>query len=182
MGGLIEKESCITLKHSRCWNATSRLKSAREEGAGFGQITRAYYADGRLRFDALAELKAKHPELKDWNWGNVYIRPDLQLLGIVLKMRDNWVFFAGVPNPEDRIQFALKAYNRGLGGVRAEMQACKLKANCDSTKFMYNAGATCTASTKPLPAQYGGRSACDISLAYVPDVYYKRAPKYKAWL
>jgi hypothetical protein len=31
---LIEHESCISLKHSRCWSATSRLKSQREEGAG----------------------------------------------------------------------------------------------------------------------------------------------------
>lgn len=34
---LIEHESCITLKHKRCWNSLSRLKSAREEGAGLGQ-------------------------------------------------------------------------------------------------------------------------------------------------
>jgi len=179
LAGLIEKESCITVRHSRCWNATSRLKSSREEGAGFGQITRAYYASGKLRFDALSELKAKHPELAAWNWGNVYVRPDLQLLGIVLKLRDNWGFFSSIPEDVDRIQFALKAYNRGLGGVRAEIQACYLMKNCISAKFMDNAGMICTASKKPL---YGGRSACDISLAYVPDVYYKRAPKYKGWL
>lgn len=179
MGGLIEKESCITVKHSRCWNATSRLKSAREEGAGLGQITRAYHADGRLRFDALAELKAKHPELAAWNWGNVYTRPDLQLLAIVLKLRDNYVFFNGVPSPHERVKFALKGYNRGLGGVRAEMQACKLRAGCNPTIFSGHAGDVCTASRKPL---YGGRSACDISLGYVPDIVNKRAPKYRKWL
>lgn len=178
MGGLIEKESCITTRHSRCWNATSRLKSAREEGAGFGQITRAYYASGRLRFDALAELKAKHPELAAWNWGNVYVRPDLQLLAIVLKLRDNWVYFAGVPAEEDRIRFAVKSYNRGLGGVKAEMQACRLMAGCTPTKFVGHAGEVCTASRKVI---YGRRSACDISLKYVPDVY-KRAIKYIGWL
>ena len=29
-GGLIEQESCISLKHSKCWSATSRLKSDRD--------------------------------------------------------------------------------------------------------------------------------------------------------
>ena len=179
MGGLIEKESCITVKHSRCWNAKSRLKSAREEGAGFGQITRAYYSSGKLRFDALAELKAKHPELAEWNWGNVYVRPDLQLLGIVLKLRDNFAFFSKIPEYEDRIRFALKSYNRGLGGVKAEIQACYLMRDCISAKFTDNAGDICTASKKKI---YGNRSACDISLAYVPDVVNKRAPKYRVWL
>ena len=62
---LIEHESCISLKHKRCWNSTSRLKSAREEGAGLGQITRAYNADGSLRFDSLYELRTRYKkELK----------------------------------------------------------------------------------------------------------------------
>lgn len=178
LGGLIEKESCITTKHSRCWNAKSSLKSAREEGAGFGQITRAYYSSGKLRFDALAELKAKHPELVAWNWGNVYERPDLQLLGIVLKLRDNWNLFRGAQE-DSRILFAVKSYNRGTGGVKAEMQACRLMKNCDPTVFFKNAGDVCTASTRKL---YGNRSACDISLAYVPDIVYKRSPKYRIWL
>lgn len=33
-GGLIEHESCISLKHSRCWNAKSELRTSRERGAG----------------------------------------------------------------------------------------------------------------------------------------------------
>ena len=74
-GGLIEHESCITLTHPRCWSATSRLKSAREEGAGLGQITRAYHPDGTLRFDALTEMRMKHPALREWSWANVYQRP-----------------------------------------------------------------------------------------------------------
>jgi hypothetical protein len=178
LAGQIEKESCITLKHSRCWNATSRLKSAREEGAGLGQITRTWRADGSLRFDALAELKARHPALAAWNWGNVYQRPDLQLLAIVLKNRDNWATFAAVRDPEQRLIFSTLAYNRGVGGVQAEMRACKLTAGCDPQRWAGHVERTCTASRQPL---YGGRSACDISRAYPLSVIEVRAPKYRGW-
>ena len=177
LAGQTEKESCITLTHSRCWSATSRLKSAREEGAGLGQITRAYRANGALRFDALAELRAKHPALAAWNWTNVYQRPDLQLLAIVLKNRDNWLNFCAVRSESDRLRFALKANNRGVSSVMAEMRACGLRAGCDPQRFHGHAGDTCTASRRPI---YGNRSACDISLAYMPGIEV-RSPKYRRW-
>lgn len=176
LAGQIEKESCITLKHPRCWNATSRLKSAREEGAGLGQITRTWRTSGALRFDALAELKAQHPALAALNWGNVYQRADLQLLAIVLKNRDNHATFAAVPGYRDRLILATLAYNRGVGGVRAEMRACALKAGCNPQKWAGHVETTCTASRQPL---YAGRSACDISRAYPLDVIDRRAPKYR---
>lgn len=179
LAGQIEKESCITLKHSRCWNAASRLKSAREEGAGLGQITRAYRADGSLRFDALAELRAKHPALAAWNWANVYQRPDLQLLAIVLKNRDNWHSFAAVADQHQRLIFATLAYNRGVAGVTNEMRACQLTPGCNPHQWAGHVERTCTASRQPL---YAGRSACDISRAYPLDVIERRAPKYRPWM
>lgn len=59
---LIEHESCISLTHSRCWSPTSQLKTAREEGAGLGQLTRAYNTDGSIRFDALADSRKLDPQ------------------------------------------------------------------------------------------------------------------------
>lgn len=179
LAGQIEKESCITLKHPRCWNATSRLKSAREEGAGLGQITRTWRLNGEIRFDALAELRETHPELAALNWTNVYQRPDLQLLGVVLKARDNWSAFSGVKDPAQRQIFATLAYNRGVGGVLAELRACALTPGCDPQRWAGNVDRTCTASRQPL---YGGRSACDISRAYPLDVIERRAPKYRRWM
>jgi hypothetical protein len=179
LAGQIEKESCITLKHSRCWNATSRLKSAREEGAGMPQITRTWRADGSLRFDALAEIKALHPELAALNWANVYQLPNLQLLTVVLKNRDNWAAFAGVRDPGQRLIFSTLAYNRGVGGVRSEMRACALTPGCDPQRWTGHVERTCTASRQPL---YGVRSACDISRGYPEDVIERRAPKYRGWM
>lgn len=175
---LIEHESCITLRHSRCWNPGSRLKSAREEGAGLGQITRAWHPDGRTRFDALAEMRDRHPALRELSWANVYSRPDLQIRAVVLKSRDNFQALRAVADPWQRIAFADAAYNGGLGGVTKERRACQIKAGCDPQRWFGHVEHTCLKSRTPL---YGGRSACDINRHHVADVLLVRAPKYRGW-
>ena len=169
-GGLIEHESCISLTHSRCWRPTSRLKTAREEGAGLGQITRAWNPDGSLRFDALAEVRARHPALREINWSNVYERPDLQMRAIVLKSRDDWRALGRLPLP-----FVDLAYNAGRGRVTQDRRACQVKTGCDPAQWFGHVELTCTASRAVI---YGKRSACDISRHHVKDVLTVRAPKY----
>jgi hypothetical protein len=176
---LIEHESCISLRHSRCWNPGSRLKSAREEGAGFGQITRAWRPDGSTRFDALAEMRDRHPALREWSWSNVYQRPDLQLRAVVLKSRDDYRALSVVADPINRLAFADAAYNGGLGGVQKERRACGLRPGCDPQRWFGHVEAVCLKSRQPL---YGGRSACDINRHHVRDVLLVRAPKYLGWL
>lgn len=176
---LIEHESCISLRHSRCWNPASRLKSAREEGAGFGQITRAWRPGGELRFDALAEMRERHPALREWSWSNVYQRPDLQLRAVVLKSRDNFTALRLVSDRMERLAFADAAYNGGLGGVQKERRACGLKSGCDPQRWFGHVEKTCLKSRQPL---YGGRSACDINRHHVHDVLNVRAPKYRGWM
>lgn len=176
---LVEHESCLTLRHSRCWNPSSRLKSAREEGAGLGQITRAWRADGSLRFDALAEMRERHPALREWSWSNVYSRPDLQLRAVVLKVRGDYQALRAVSDPGERLAMADAAYNGGLGGVHKERRACQLRKGCDPQRWFGHVEATCLKSRQPL---YGGRSACDINRHHVRDVLLVRAPKYQGWL
>lgn len=176
---LVEHESCISLKHSRCWNATSRLKSAREEGAGLGQITRAYNPDGSLRFDALAEMRSRHPELRELSWANVYQRPDLQLRTLVLMSRDNYRALGAITDPGQRLAFADAAYNGGLGGVQKDRRACQITAGCDPQRWFGHVEGTCTKSRSAL---YGQRSACDINRHHVRDVLLTRAPKYEGWM
>src|SRR4051812_47800489 len=47
----VEQETCISLKHSKCWNPKAELKTPREYGFGFGQMTVTYNADKSVRFD-----------------------------------------------------------------------------------------------------------------------------------
>lgn len=176
---LVEHESCVTLRSSRCWNPSSRLKSTREEGAGFGQITRAWGTNGTLRFDALAEMRERHPALREWSWSNVYNRPDLQLRAVVLKVRGDYQSLGVVSDPIERLAMADAAYNGGLGGVNQERRACGLRAGCDPQRWWGNVEATCLKSRQPL---YGGRSACDINRHHVKDVLVVRSPKYRGWL
>ncbi len=175
LGALIEHESGCFSMPRKCWNPSSRLKSAREEGAGFGQITRAYRADGSLRFDALAEIRERHPALGDWSWQNVYQRPDLQLRAVVLKSLDDFKVLRVVTDSTERLKFADAAYNGGMGGVQAERRACGLKPGCDPQRWAGNVEAVCLKSRQAL---YGTRSACDINRHHVVDVF-ARAPKYR---
>lgn len=179
LAALVEQESCISLKHSRCWNPRSQLKTAREEGAGFGQVTRAYRADGSLRFDALSEMRGKHPALRDWSWSNVYQRPDLQLRALVLMSRENYNALRLVTEPMARLAFADAAYNGGLGGVNSERRACGMKRGCDPQRWFGHVEGACTKSRTPL---YGNRSACDINREHVTNVMLVRSPKYRGWL
>ena len=179
VAALLEHESCISLRHSRCWNPTSRLKTAREEGAGLAQLTRAYYKNGSLRFDIIADLKQRNKEaLKELSWSNVYQRPDLQIRAAAILLGNNYKSLYSIKNLEHRLHFTDAAYNGGLGGVLKERQACGLKAKCDPQKWFGHVEHVCLKSKKAL---YGVRSACDINRHHVKDVFYNRRPKFEPY-
>lgn len=175
---LAEHESCISLTHSKCWSPKARLKTSREEGAGIFQITRAYKADGSLRFDALAEARRLDPKgLNELRWESVYQRPDLQMRVMILMTRGNWDRLTPlVPSDMDRLAMTDAAYNGGLGGVLNERRACAGRTHCDPNQWFGHVEKACLKSTKPL---YAGRSACDINRNHVADVLLTRMPKYE---
>jgi hypothetical protein len=170
-----EHESgCFALKRM-CWNMKAQLKTQREEGASVIQITRAYRADGSLRFDALQEMVDRYPQLKGWNWGNVYDRPDYAITAGVLKLRDGFRMHARtVRDPIQALLFADLGYNAGNGRVSSDRRACGLVKGCDPQRWFGHVERTCTASKQPI---YGTRSACDISRHHVTDVW-ARSDKY----
>lgn len=173
-GGLVEHETACP-RPSQCWRPTAQLKTPREEGAGLGQLTRAYSPGGALRFDALAEMRQAHPALAELDWATIYQRPDLQLRALVLKSRADWLAIG----PAARVEFADLAYNAGRGRVSMDRRACGLKAGCDPGQWWGHVELTCTASRAPI---YGHRSACDISRHHVADVTQHLAPKYTLYL
>lgn len=173
LAALVEQESCASLKSPRCWNPAARLQSAREEGAGMGQITRAYRADGSLRFDALAGIRGQYgADLAGLSWDTVYQRPDLQLRALVLMSRDAARTFRGAPA---WLAFGDAGYNGGVAGVQRERRACKLSAGCDPAQWFAHVEAHCLKSRQPL---YGNRSACDINREHVRNVLLVRRAKY----
>lgn len=177
LGGLVEQESCVSLTSKRCWDPESKLKTDREEGAGFGQITRAYRADGSLRFDSLTGMAKQYPkELGEWNWGNVYKRPDLQLRALVLMSKDNYRALYAIKDPDERLYFTDAAYNGGMPGVANDRRLCSLKEGCDPQKWFGHVELTCSKSKTPI---YGNRSACMINREHVYNVFKLRSDKYK---
>lgn len=175
-GALIEHESCITLKHSRCWSPTSELKTSREQGVGLGQLTRAWTKTGSLRFDSLGDIRKKHyNELKELSWSNIKQRPDLQIKAIILMWKDNYVRLPSSISDYERIAMADAAYNGGYGDLLKERKYCGLKKDCDPNYWFGNIEKTCLKSTRKL---YGNRSACDINRHHVHDVMEVRLNKY----
>lgn len=174
---LIEQETCVTLVHKMCWNPKARLKTDREEGAGLGQTTRAYNKDGTIRFDALQATKQLDASLADWNWGNVYQRPDLQLRSIVVINRDcNNRLSRLVSDPREVNRMCDAAYNGGYGGMQSERRACGLRPGCDPQKWVGHVENVCLKSK--VKWQGYGKSACDINREHVMNVFDVRYKKY----
>lgn len=169
--GQVEKESCITLKHSKCWNPRSELRTAREQGVGLGQITRT------ARFDALAELRAQFPaELRGWSWDSPTLYdPAFQLRAVILMGRRNHRTLHDVPEP-DRMDMALAAYNGGLGGLIGERKLCQSTRGCDHRRWTGHVEHTSMKSRTPWKGY--GQSAFQINRGYPPGVR-QRAAKYR---
>ena len=183
LGALVEQESCITLTHRSCWSPTARLKTAREEGAGLGQFTRAWAADGRLRFDALAEVRSLAPaDLQELSWTNVYQRADLGLRAVLVKLRDCDARLQrlGQFRGEVRVAFCDAAYNGGAGGLQSDRKLCALTAGCDPAQWFGHVERT---SNKTRVKWQGyGLSAFDINREHVRMATLVRRPKYVALL
>ena len=172
-GGQIEQETCMSLKHKKCWNPKAELKTEREYGFGFGQIT---ITD---KFNNFEEIKKMDKDLKSWKWEDRY-DPYRQLKSLVVydKFIYNKIF--GANSDYDRLCFTLAAYNGGLGGVTQERQLCKLTKNCDSTKWFNNVENTSKKSKKKYKGY--GKSFFEINREYVSNILLLRRQKYIPYL
>lgn len=176
---LAEQESCISLKHKKCWNSSSQLLSKREQGLGLFQTTRAFREDGSVRFDTLQAMRNNYmSELKESSWSTYKDRPDLQIRSAILMLRDDYKKLYNVKNPEYRMQMTDAAYNGGLGGVLKERRACGLALNCNPGIWFNNVEKYCLKSKKAI---YGNRTPCDINREHVSILWNIRLPKYKKY-
>lgn len=178
-GALIQHESCITTTHSRCCSPKSQLKTAREEGAGLGQITKAFKPDGSLRFDKLAEMRrAYRDELNELSWKTIYDRPDLQVRAIIILSRENHRRLLSVKDDYERWSMTNLAYNGGIGAVNQARTACGLAKNCDPNFYWGHVERYNPKSTKPL---YGNRSAKDINQQHTKHIMRDLLPRYNSF-
>lgn len=178
-GALIQHESCITTSHSRCCSPKSQLKTAREEGAGLGQITKAFRPDGSLRFDKLDEMRrAYREELHELSWKTIYDRPDLQVRAIIILSRENHRRLLSVKDDYERWSMTNLAYNGGIGAVNQARTACGLAKNCDPDYYWGHVERYNPKSTKPL---YGNRSAKDINQQHTKHIMRDLLPRYNSF-
>lgn len=174
---LIEHESCLSLKHSRCWKSTSELKSQREQGVGLSMVTRTFNPDGSIRFDSLKGMRDMYmSELKEANWNTIKQRPDLQIRMMILHLRTDYKALYPVKDPIARLHMTDASYNGGRGGLLKERRACGLAKDCDPDIWFNNVENYCLKSKRIL---YANRNACDINRHHVKDVFINRLPKYE---
>lgn len=176
MAGQVEQETCITLTHSKCWSPRAELKTSRERGVGFGQITRTVRADGSVRFDALTEMKATHREaLAKWSWSNPYDET-MQMRALVLKNRDNWSAIKFAANADERSAMMLVAYNGGIGRVFNDRTLCRNTPGCDPSRWWGNIERTSLLQKTTINGY--GKSFFDINREYPVMIMRKRSQKY----
>ncbi|EPT1451945.1 hypothetical protein ACVOZ6_003533 [Escherichia coli] len=178
LAGQIEQESCISLKHSRCWSPRAELKTKRENGIGFGQVTRAYNADGSIRFDVIDDLSRQHPELSGWGWETRY-NATYQLKALVLMDRGIYARVKGAASDTDRLAFMLSAYNGGEGGLRQDRRLCANTKGCDQNRWKGHVERTSLKAKAATPGY--GKSFFHINREYVTNVLDVRSAKYQPY-
>lgn len=175
LAGQIEQESCISLSHSKCWNPRAELKTSRENGIGLGQFTRAYRADGSIRFDKIAELSAAYPSLRGWGWENRY-DGQYQLIALVEIDRAIYRRQRDAATVMDRLAFTLSAYNGGEGGLLQDRRLCANTAGCNPAIWHGHVASNSLKSRRPAPGYK--KSFFDINREYVSNILEIRGKKY----
>ena len=178
LAGQVEQESCITLRHSRCWNPRAELKTSREYGFGFGQITTAYRADGSVRFDKFEELRARYSSLRDWAWEDRY-DPERQLIALVEMDRGIYRRVRDAATVRDRIAFWLSGYNGGESGVLQDRRLCGNTPKCDPSRWFGHVARTSLKARKVNPGY--GKSSYEINREYVTLILDARRNKYRSF-
>lgn len=173
LAGQIEQETCITLKHSKCWNPRAELKTDREYGFGLSQITIT------KKFNNFEEAKKWDKSISDWQWDDRY-NPVYQIRALLAYMRNLNDRINGVSDSKERYAMALSAYNGGLGGLNKDRVLCKATANCDQSKWFGNVEHTSLKAKKPVHGYK--QSFFHINREYVTNVMFVRSEKYRKYM
>lgn len=175
--GQIEQETCISLKSKGCWNPNTELKTSREYGFGLGQITIAYDAKGKERFNNFKILTGKYKQLTAWKYADRF-NPSYQVDALLLLDKESYNGASKLTTSEpDRYSFMFSAYNGGLGGLIQDRKLCMQFKGCDPSKWYGNV-ANHSFKSKTKIKGYG-QSAFDINRGYVSNIEQVRSLKYE---
>jgi len=176
LAGQIEQETCISLKHKRCWSPYAELRTNLERGVGLGQITKT------ARFDSLAEMRKQNvAELSGWKWENDSVYdPRLQLRGLILMNKRNFRAIVGAKDYFNQDVMSKVAYNGGLGGLNSDRRICAATKGCNPSVWFGNVEHTSLKSKKLVPGY--GKPFFYINREYPKNIYYSRRQKYVPYL
>lgn len=176
LGAQVDKETCASPTHRKCWNPRAELRTTREQGIGLAQLTRAFRANGSTRFDALAEIRASYPtQLAALTWSNAY-DPALQLRALVLKDRQEFERVRGAASTDDRLAMMFAAYNGGAGGLASDRRVCAATRGCDAGRWFGHVERTSLKQQMAVPGY--GESFFAINRGYVREILQVRRSRY----
>lgn len=158
----VETESCITLKHKKCWSPFAELKTDRENGIGLGQLTVT------KSFDNFTAARKLDSSLKDWSWENRY-NAEYQLRTLVLMNKFNFGKFQWATDEHQRLAFMFAAYNGGVGGVLSDRAVCRVTPGCSPD--IWFGSVEHTSKKAKLPVKGYGQSFFQINRAYVAGMW-----------
>ena len=145
--GLIQQESCITLKHKGCFGSTAAYilrhsnGKLKEQGQGIFQFTRAYRSSGKLRFDTLTSLKSRYSNmLVGLSWDTIGLEETipLQITAGLLLLEETYNKLPDSIKPCNKLPMVFSAHNQGMGGLNKDRRACHLKKGCNSEVWFGN--------------------------------------------
>lgn len=166
----IEQETCVRLTSPTCYSSKAQLKTSREYGFNYGQITVT------PTFNNFNVAKGLDPALRDWQWKD---RLDSTRGLIALLAMDKQAYApcaSMMATDADRQACMLAVYNGGLGGFRSDRRVCSNTRGCDPTRWFGNVEHTSLKAKRPA-AGYG-QSFFQINRGYVANVMGPRRPKY----
>jgi len=169
LGAQVEQETCGSLTSTRCWNPKTELKTEREYGFGFGQITIT------PKFNNFEAAKTWDKALANWQWGDRF-DPKMQLMALVAFDRNLYRRLTFGNTTADKLQFTFAAYNGGMGGLINDRHVCMATKGCDPGRWFGHVELT---SLKARTAVKGyGQSFFEINRGYVRSIWFDRRQRY----
>lgn len=175
--GQVEQESCISLKNSKCWNPRAELKTSRENGIGFGQLTVAYNKDGTERFNTFKDVQRLDKDLKGWSWEERWDSRRQLIALIALDKAMEAKLPKSIPwESMNRMAFVLAAYNGGAGGILNDRRLCVEKPDCDPNTWFGNV--ELYSFKQKIKIQGYGKNFFEINREYPRLILLQRRTKY----